>query len=250
VWRWHQRFRTALKVRSMGDHDYAVRVMLASAPDGLIESLKEHGRGSDVSVGDLLMAALVDATASHVPMQHRPNRRDLAVGNVIDLRPYSNTDLSNTFGLYLGFNSLVFRPAELLNWERLLRTVHTQSRARRAGTARASTIWSAAAIGAQKFMKADRIYHFYRKEVPLAAGLSNVNLAETWAAERHPDYAMDYLRVSPTGPTTPAVMSVTTLGQKLQLAFTYRQALLTEPQARNMIDHFVARLSQVSGFAR
>jgi hypothetical protein len=77
-----------------------------------------------------------------------------------------------------------------------------------------------------------------------------VNLAGTWAAQRHPDAVLDYLRISPTGPMIPAVLSTTTLGDRLQLGFTYRQALLSEPQAGQMLKRFIDRLSEASSFSR
>lgn len=250
LWRAHQRFRSVLKVQSWGEEDYPVRVMLREAPHGLIDAVRAYAKRESVSVGDVFLAALVDAAASYIPMQHRPTRRDLAVGNVVDLRPYATRDLSRTFGLYLGFSYLIFRPAELSDWRRLLRAVHEQGQGRRPKVAQASTLWSGTAMMVQRMMQPKRVYHFYRKEMPLAAGLSNVNLAGTWAADRYPDSVVDYLRISPTGPMTPTVLSTTTLGDRLQLGFTYRQALLTEPNAAGMLQHFLNRLSDASGFPR
>jgi hypothetical protein len=248
LWRAHQRFRTCLKVQSTNSHDYAVKVTLRAAPNGLIGAVKTYAKKQGVTVGDVMMAALVDAAASHIPMQHRPRRRDVAVGNVVDLRPFTNRDLSDTFGLYLGFTHLVFRPADVSDWSRLLRRVHEQSTSRRPTVAQASTVWSAAALGVQRLMRPERLYHFYRKEMPMAAGLSNVNLAGTWADAMHPELIEDYVRISPTGPTAPAVLSTTTLGDRLQLGFTYRQALLTPARADDMLRHFIDRLADASSF--
>ena len=250
LWRAHQRFRSVLKVHSWGQEDYPVRVMLRDAPHGLIDSVRAYAKKQEITVGDVLLAALVDAAASFIPVQHRPTRRDLAVGNVVDLRPYASRDLSDTFGLYLGFTYLILRPADLKDWNRLLRTVHRQGLVLRPKVAQASTIWSGTAMAVQKVMQPGRVYHFYRKELPIAAGLSNVNLAGTWAANRHPEQVLDYLRISPTGPMIPAVLSTTTLGNHLQLGFTYRQALLNEPQAGKMMQRFIDRLADASQFAR
>ena len=49
--------------------------------------------------------------------------------------------------------------------------------------------------------------------MPLAAGISNVNLNRSWAAAYHPAPLLDYLRVTPTGPMLPLVFTTTTIGR-------------------------------------
>jgi len=53
-----------------------------------------------------------------------------------------------------------------------------------------------------------KVIEFYRKRVPLAGGISNVNLNRSWPVEFHPDPLLDYIRVSPTGPMMPLVLSL------------------------------------------
>ena len=63
----------------------------------------------------------------------------------------------------------------------------------------------------------DKMVEFYRKRMPLAGGISNVNLNRSWAGEFHPEPLLDYIRVSPTGPLMPLVFTPTTLGKKMHL---------------------------------
>ena len=213
------RFRTVQKVCMTGVGDYPVRVLLKELPIGVVDSLRTAARRLGVTVGDALLAALARACHLHLPLQRRPSRRDVAVGNIIDLRPHAGRDLSDTFGLYLGFSHVVCRREDLGNYDRLLRSVHLQNRARqRDGIAQASLAWMMAALIAQHFSKPEKIYRFYRKEIPLAAGLSNVNLEGSWAEQLHPSMVRDYVRISPTGPMAPLALSTTTLGSKMSLA--------------------------------
>ncbi len=99
-----------------------------------------------------------------------------------------------------------------------------------------------AALAIQRLVRPESMYRFYRKEIPLAAGLSNVNLNGCWANKPKLARVSGYLRISPTGPMAPVVLSVTTLGTTLQLALTYRAKLLSEPQARQMLNSVVERL--------
>jgi len=93
-----------------------------------------------------------------------------------------------------------------------------------------------------KFYDRRKIVDFYRKRVPLAGGISNVNLNRTWAASFHPDPLLDYIRVSPTGPMMPLVFTPTTLGDHLHVGFTYRTNLISNDRAQQMAADFTHRL--------
>ena len=212
-------------------------------PAGLIDALRGAARRRGVKVTDMLLAAVADACNRHLPLQSRPSRRDLAVGNIIDLRPHARHHLDGRFGLFLGFSYCFCSPRDLNDWPRLLKAIAMQSRAcGQAGVAPSSTAWMVAALAVQRFVPSKGLYHFYRKEMPLTAGLSNVNLNATWARRYHPWPLLDYLRVSPTGPMCPLVLGATTLGDRLRLAITYRQSLVDPAAACQISSAIVQRL--------
>jgi hypothetical protein len=183
-----------------------------------------------------------------VPAQRRPGRDGLAVSTVVDLRPGLLPPLRAGFGCLLGFTTTVCRGRDLEDWERLLRAVAAQSRTQRlAGVGPASVLWMLAAEVASGYTPADRVYDFYRKEIPLAAGISNVNLNDTWvASESAPFPVLDYVRVSPTGPIVPVALAATSLGDELRLALTYRTALLNDWTATELAQTFTRRLERVA----
>jgi hypothetical protein len=241
------RFRTVQKVCMTGVGDYPMRVVLRELPVGLAESLRSTARRRGIKVGDILLATLAQASHRHVPLQLRPSRRDLAIGNIVDLRSYAGRDMSETFGLFLGFNHVVCSRNSLNDFPRLIRSVSLQTGAqRREGMAQSSLAWMIAALVAQRFVKPKDLYRFYRKEIPLAGGLSNVNLTGSWAQRLQPSPLLDYLRISPTGPMVPLVLSVTTLGSCMSLALTYRPALLDQAGAQEMAQTIIDRLVEVS----
>jgi len=246
LFRSHMRFRQVLKVQSARAEDYAVRVIVGSTPIACAQKLRAYARGQDTTVGNLLLAALAEAAAMHIPFQHRPNRRNVAVGNIVDLRPHTHRDVSVGFGRLLGFTHIVCRPTDVSDWQRLLRVVTLQNRASRSVVAQDSGAWMLAALTTQRLVPPERLYRFYRKELPLAAGLSNVNLGPHWPAEDHPLPANGYLRVSPTGPMAPAVLSATTLGEQMKLAMTYRTALITDDQAHAILRSVSTRVMELA----
>ena len=237
------RFRTVQKVCMTGIGDYPARVLLGALPDGVVDSIRTTAHSHGATVGDALQAALAQACHRHVPLQRRPSRRDVAIGNIIDLRPHARCDLSDVFGMFLGFSHVVCRREDLNDFPRLLNSVSLQNRVRRRdGVAQMSIAWMLAASIAHRFNRPEALYRFYRKELPLAAGLSNVNLAGSWAQRLHPFPLLDYIRISPTGPMTPISLSATTLGARMSLALTYRPALLDERGAADFLRCVIERV--------
>jgi hypothetical protein len=244
----HMRHRRVRKVVSRGPQDYPVRVSLHDLSEGLPGRLREAARAERMKVHDILLAAVAEACDRHVPVQVRANRPDLSIGSVVDLRRHAAGDLSDTFGLFLGFTQVVCRPQILRDWPRLLQSVASQNRVNKeSGLAQVSMFWMAAAMAVNRFVPDRDLYKFYRKELPMAGGLSNVNMNDTWATRYSPDILRNYWRVSPTGPLVPVVFSTTTLGGRMTLALTCRDSLMSEAESDAMADGVVRRLESVAG---
>jgi len=241
--RTHMRHRQVRKVRSFGPADYPVRVTIHHTPNGLIDQLRPVARAQELKLHDVLLAAVAEACDRFVPTQSRRNRPDLSIGSIIDLRRHASADLNDTFGLFLGFTSVVCRRDALANWPRLVHCVAAQNRKhKQSGLPQASMLWMLAALAVNPLVPDRNLYHFYRKEMPISGGLSNVNLNDSWAARYHPQPLRHYLRVSPTGPLVPLVFSTTTLGSRLSFALTCREALLSPEQEAAMALGFTRRL--------
>ena len=238
----YMRMRTVRKAPLTGAGDYPTCVCLHLARPALIDDLRRAMPASlaDATVGDVLQAALAVAAHRHLPLQCRPRRRDVAVGSIADLRPSACRDLSDTFGMHLGFTHVVCRRQNMPDFIAIARSVAAQNRAhRRQGVAGASLAWMIAATVAHRRGRPEKMYRFYRKEIPLAAGLSSVNLNGQWPSGFYPSPVRGYLRVSPTGPMAPMALSATTLGDRLALALTYRPAILSPADARAIAQTFV-----------
>jgi hypothetical protein len=243
----HIRLRRVQKIDSTALTDHATRFQLITTRTGLITTVRAAARRRGVKVNDIFLAALIEACAQHVPLQPRRNRRDVAVGSVVDLRPYAPAHLANTFGLLLGFTNVICQPEELQNFDRILYGVSKQTRLQKStGVAPASFMWMSAALIVGKLSKPDELYHFYRKELPLAGGLSNVDLSRTSTAQYHPAPILNYIRISPTGPMAPLVMTTTTLAEQFNIGLTHRTGLIAPERADDIARSFVSRLESLS----
>jgi hypothetical protein len=246
--RWSSRNRRVARVEHPGFKDFNVRFSLHEVGGGLIGPLIAYARRNDATLNDVFLAVVADVCHRYVPLRRTPRRTDLALGTIVDLRPYARRDLSDTFGLFLGFTSTICRPGDLGDFSKLLRTVSSQSKLhKRTGVPLSSPVRMFAGLAVGKMLSQEKVVEFYRKRVPLAGGISNVNLNRTWAAEFHPSPLEDYVRVSPTGPMMPLVFTPTTLGQHLHVGLTFRPSVIEPGQACRMAGHFVERLRVLAG---
>ncbi len=248
LFRSFSRFRGVQRVRSAGTCDYSEAFLLHTAPRGLAPALRAAARERGATVNDLFMAAAIEQCARYLPFRLTPSRRRIALGSIVNLRPLDEMRLRERFGLFLGFTSVTVRPEWLADFEGMLRRISQQSRAaRRNHAAAAGMLWLYVSALTARFLPTRKTYHFYRKHMPLAGGISNVNLTSTWAAAHHPHLIRQYIRISPTGPMIPVTFTPTTLGDDLHLALTWRNALLTRPQAEAMAQGFLKRLIDFAG---
>ncbi|MCC6423393.1 MAG: hypothetical protein IT447_07925 [Phycisphaerales bacterium] len=244
--RWFGRLRRCRKIRTSGSTDYDMRFARFDAPAGWIDRLRIFAREHGITVNDLFLAAIAEACHRHVPMQVNRRRQDLAVGTIVDLRPESREDLSRTFGLFLGFTTVLCRPADLTHFPRLVRAVAGQTRLLKLRhAASAGIVWLFVAHAAGRLLKPEKTFSFYRKHMPLAAGISNINLNRTWTSRYHPSPLLDYIRISPTGPMIPLAFTPTTLGDRFHLGLSYRGAVISPDRAVAVAESFMSRLTSL-----
>jgi hypothetical protein len=227
-------YRRVRKVHTMGPLDYSVRVKLLEKLVVSVPALLDYARSRGVKLNDVLVAAVAEACARFVPAQCRANRHDIAISSVVDLRNQRERD----FGCYLGFTSAICRPRNLPDWDKLLRRVANEHAGQRSDP---GVLWMRAAELATRFTPPHRLYDFYRKEAPFAAGISNINLGGTWFDEN----VLDYVRVSPTGPMVPLALNVTSHGGNFNASITYRTALFNDWTILEIVEAFQRRLASL-----
>lgn len=236
------RLRRVMKVASTGLSDRRTASLHCAVPATILKKMHTYTRHSNATFGDVLLGALAVACRAMIPLQTRPRRTDLAVGSIVDLR----TNGAPSFGLLLGYLTAVCRPVDLQSFDELVSRIHRQTAVqKRDGIAACSMVLMAAAKTLGRLTKPGELYHFYRKDFPLAGGISSVDLRRTWVADWHPRVVHRYARVSPTGPMTPVVFTATTLGESLDVGLTYRTGLLSPEQADALARRFIDTLDNL-----
>ncbi len=227
-----------------------VRFELFDAPDGLIETLYARARSQKMRVNDLFLAAIAEACDRHEPSLQRSWKRHLVVETMVDLRPRSSAALDDVFDVLLGFSNVSCTPRELKHWDTLLSAVCRQTKKNRErGVAESSWLRMLAGLAVSKFVSRERLIEFYRKRLPTAAAISNVNMTPTWVRDFYPHRIMEYVRASPVGPSMPVIFTPTTLGPRLSLGMTYRESLISPERAAVLAKAVMDRLNRVASAA-
>lgn len=244
--RWVSALRRARRLDLRGDIDLRVRFAVRDFEPGWLTDVHAAARRRGVTLNDLFLAAIATVCDRHVPTKLRRRRYALALGSIVDLRPYFGAEMSEAFGLFLGFTNVLCCPRDLRDRERLIRCIALQGQQqRRAGLPQASALRMAAGVAIGRLMSERSLPEFYQKRFPLSGGISNVNLTRSWATEYHPHPLLDYVRVSPTGPMMPLVFATTTLGARFHVALTYRPSVVGDDKVDVMTATFREFLSSL-----
>lgn len=242
------RMKRVQRIKSSSSPEQHVTFSLHPQPPDTLPRLLAYARSHRAKVNDVLLAALAIALAQHGPLSRTPARQDLALGTIVDLRPLApSPHLDTTLGLYLGFTTTFLRPHHLRSLAAATRAVSLQQRLARDRLSAASSLIRiyTGNIAHRIYPRPADIASFYRKRVPLSAGISNVNLTQDPISRFHPDPITHFVRASPTGPLMPLVISATTLGPSFHFGLTRRTSAVPTPMAQAIAQQITTLLQSL-----
>lgn len=236
------RLRSVRRTPTNAPDAQSVAFQLHALPDGIGPAMRHRARLLGATVNDVMLAAAAQSLARCTTNQKTRRRPDLSMGTIVDLR--RSTQLTDRhFGLLLGFVGAVYRPADLNDFGRLLeQTARQSSRSRLEHAAAASMVRLAIGCFLSERWPARKLLEFYRKRLPLAGGISNVEMSRDPLSSLHPSPLRDYIRVSPAGPMMPLAFTPTTLGNQSHIGFTYKPGAMDEQSANALLGTFADRL--------
>jgi len=222
-------------------------------PNGLIGHVRQFGKKLGATVNDVFLAVLLqtlgDFTKSARSNQRkrllRSKRDGVAFYTAADIRPLANESIEDQIGCFISYFSLILKNPEEIPLPDLVKRIAAQTQ----------TIKSDRQVLRffQGFGMMRLFWNYYRKprqrallfnrSVPCLGGISNVNLTDTWIGRDA--RILDYLRVSPTGPLAPIIFTPSTIGDRLSLCVTHRNAVFSNEQAAGVVANFSKRLAAI-----
>ena len=199
-----------------------------SIPPMELRLLLATARAWGVTLNDLFLALLLKCLSPLTTERMRARkRRLLSIGCVVNTRRDLNIDGSRTFGLFLGSFVVSHEVPEGMSLIEIAKAVQRQtSQFKRTKLYLGAALEMTVARWLLSFFSTERRKKLYQKNYPLWGGITNMNLNFLWAQpEGKP--AVDYFRAVSTGPVTPLVLSITTVGNKANIGLTYRTTVFS-----------------------
>jgi hypothetical protein len=199
-----------------------------------------------VTVNDLLLALLTKALA---PLAHKrakgSRRTKLTLGCIVNIRPDLGVGGRHTFGLFLGSFMVTHDVLDDGSLKQLAGDLRGQTLAIKRHRLYLGTPWE---LGFGRFLlsffsPAQR-KKFYQKNYPLWGGVTNMNLNSIWPMDER-TAVTDYFRAVSTGPVTPLVLSVTTVQDRANIAFSYRTTVFSAAAIEQIQARFSAALMEL-----
>jgi hypothetical protein len=187
--------------------------------------MRTAGKSWGVTLNDLFLALLLHSL-SPLAAARQARRRKMAAGCIVNVRKDLGVS-RGTFGLFLGSFLVAHEVAEGIGLKALAAAIALQTariKARRLYLA--TPVQLAFASLALRFFSTRRKRSFYQKYCPLWGGITNMNLNTLWE-EQAQDGPLDYLRAVSTGPVTPLVLSITTVGERVNVGLSYRSTVFS-----------------------
>jgi hypothetical protein len=214
-------------------------VVAAEQFRALVATAKSWG----VTVNDLLMAVLMQClgTLAKARLQAR-KRRKLSLGCIVNLRNDLGPDSRRAFGVFLGSFIVTHEVPAGISLRQLAEAIRQQTAAVKRHKLFLGTPLELGLgrLLLQFFSPAQR-KKFYPKNYPLWGGITNLNLNQLWPADSA-NAPLDYFRGVSTGPVTPLVLSATTIGERLNLGWSYRTTVFTGADIAGLQTEFAEQL--------
>ena len=206
---------------------------LLHLPDDTAQSLRDTAHVLGVKVSDLMLCTLAELCNKYLPATHS-HRPDLAIGCIRDIR--SAADGNDAFGAALAFTQVLCPAALPGGRSGLLSHIAKQTvRHRQEGAGGLAELETRLAILTLGLVQRKNVMEFIRKRMCFSAGLSNVDLTQTWVTQHRP-VLMEYYRVSPTGPALPLVITPTTAGRQFNISITWRKSAISATAVAAMME--------------
>ena len=210
-----------------------------------LRSTVEAAKAWKVTVNDLLLALLLKSLSPcAVARTKARTRRKLSVGCIVNLRKDLGVDSRKTFGLFLGSFSVTHEVPEGISLRELAADVEQQtSTIKRHKSYLGTPLELTLARFMLKFFSPPRRKKFYAKNFPLWGGVTNMNVNSLWEPKGG-NAPLDYFRGVSTGPITPLVLSVTTMGDRANIGLSYRTSVFSSTDIEGLKHRFLEHLEE------
>jgi len=222
------KMRLSRHITYLDENDFGNGFTFFSLASGDLDLLLKTAKAWDVTLNDLFLSLLMKALSNLKPdHDHHPRRRNISVGCIVNLRKDLGLEGRRTFGLFLGSLIVSHEVPGGISLMELAKAIRRQTRAIKRGKLYLGTPLE---MSLGRFMLSwfslERRKKLYRRHYPLWGGVTNMNFNSLWP-QLPGGKMVDCFRAISTGPVTPLVLSVTTVGNAVNCGVTFRSTVFS-----------------------
>lgn len=205
-----------------------------------LRSLVARAKLWGVTLNDLFIALLMKSLSPcAVGRERARQRRKLSIGCIVNIRRDLDGDSARAFGVFLGSFTVTHEAPDGISLRELSAGIRQEtSRIKRHRLYLGAPLELGFGRFMMRFFSPARRRKLYVKHYPLWGGITNMNLNSIWKQEEGGGMR-DYFRGVSTGPITPLVLSVTTVGDKVNMGLSYRATVFSRSDIDSLRGRFL-----------
>lgn len=190
---------------------------------------------------DLILAIMLKTLSPLVPERRQAKRRrDLAVGSIVNLRGDFGALAADGFAPLLGSFRVAHPVPQDMSLRDLARYVAGETSGIKRRKLYLQTLLAIGLSSAQwRFLSDQERQRFHAKNYAVWAGVTPLQLNALWPDAKTYPFRLNYVRAVATGPLSPIVVALTTLGDVIEVALSFRRAAFDRSRAERLLTEII-----------
>ncbi len=190
---------------------------------------------------DIFLAIMLKTLSPQAPERRQATRRrDLAVGSIVNVRRDFGARAAAAFVPMLGSFRVAHPVPDDMPLSELARFVWSETSAIKRRKLYLQTLLAIGLSGLQwRFLSNEERQSFHAKNYAVWAGITPLQLNALWPEAKAYPFRLGYVRAVSTGPLSPIVVALTTLGDIVEVALSFRRAAIDRHRAEGLLADIV-----------
>jgi hypothetical protein len=203
--------------------------------------LARTAREWDMTQNDLFLSILLWTLSSRTAERRQAKRRrELAVASIVNVRRDFGAKAATGFAPLLASFRIAHPVPAGMGLRELAGFVHAETSRVKRRKLYLQTLLAIGLSGLQwRFLSVEQRQGFHAKNYAVWAGVTPLQLDVLWPAAHTYPFRIEYVRAVATGPLSPIVVALTTLGEVVRIALSFRTAALDRQQVDGIIADIV-----------
>ncbi len=204
-------------------------------------TLAGTARAWGMTQNDLFLAIMLRTLSPLVPERRQAKRRrDLAVGSIVNVRSDFGARAADGFVPLLGSFRVAHPVPQDMSLRELARFVCGETTGIKSRKLYLQTLLAIGLSSLQwRFLSEPERQRFHAKNYAVWAGVTPLQLNALWPEAKTYPFRLGYVRAVSTGPLSPIVVALTTLGDVVEVALSFRRAAFDRVRAEGLLAEII-----------